>query len=108
MPLTRDLQKIGRRLLAYRRNYGLTQAQAAEASGLSERAYAKIERGESDMRIVTAIQICEALHISLDDLFFEDGIENYKDDIQKQLANCSPSELKIISLIVKLLLKPEE
>lgn len=108
MPLITDLQKMGRRLLRYRKNCGLTQAQAAEASGLSERAYAKIERGESDMRIITAVQICTALHITLDDLFLEEHIENYKNDIEKQLARCSPSELKIINLIVGLLLKPTE
>lgn len=108
MPLITDLQKMGRRLLRYRKNCGLTQAQAAEASGLSERAYAKIERGESDMRIITAMQICNALHITLDDLFLEEHTENYKDDIVKQLARCSPSELKIINLIVGLLLKPTE
>lgn len=107
MPLITDLHKIGKRLHQYRKNRGLTQAQTAEASGLSERAYAKIERGESDMRIITAVQICAALNITLDDLFLEESAENYLGDIQKQLVCCSPSELRMISLIVELLLKPK-
>lgn len=43
---------------------GLTQAEAAEAAGLSERTYADIERGSVNMRTETILKICEALHKS--------------------------------------------
>ena len=49
--LISDPRQIGNRLLAIRKHIGLTQAEVAEAAGLSDRAYADIERGSVNMRI---------------------------------------------------------
>lgn len=107
MSLTTNLETVGNRLRFRRKLCGLTQGQAAKAAGLSERAYAKIERGESDMRIVTAVQICEALHITLDDVLLEENKDIAK-DIQKRMEDLSPSELKRLNLIVDLLLASKQ
>ena len=40
-----DLHTIGNRLLMIRKRMGMTQAEVAEAAGLSDRTYADIERG---------------------------------------------------------------
>ena len=61
-----DMQKIGNKLLAVRKKTGLTQVEVAEASGLSSRTYADIERGTVNMRVETTLRICEALHITPD------------------------------------------
>lgn len=107
MPLTSNLETIGSRLRLRRKLCGLTQGQTAQAAGLSERAYAKIERGESDMRIVTAVRICEALHVTLDDVFFEENTEQEKAGIRERLEDLSPSEMKKLNLLVGLVLAPE-
>ena len=55
-----DLRAIGNKLLAIRKKAGLTQSEVAEAANLSDRTYADIERGTVNMRIETALRICEA------------------------------------------------
>lgn len=40
-----NLVEIGERLLSVRRKKGMTQGEVAEKAGLSDRAYADIERG---------------------------------------------------------------
>lgn len=58
----------GNKLLALRKRMGLTQAEVAELSGLSDRTYADIERGTVNMRIETVLRICQALHITPDEI----------------------------------------
>ena len=48
-----DTRKIGNNLLSVRKKAGLTQAEVAEAAGLSDRTYADIERGSVNMKIET-------------------------------------------------------
>ena len=70
--LISDPRQIGNRLLAIRKHIGLTQAEVAEAAGLSDRAYADIERGSVNMRIDTALRICQSLHITPDEILTVD------------------------------------
>lgn len=63
-----DFRAIGNRLLAIRRRQGLTQAEVAEAAGLADRTYADIERGTVNMRLETILRICQALHITPDEI----------------------------------------
>ena len=51
--LVSDLIRVGNRLLGFRKKAGLTQSEAAELAGLSDRAYADIERGSTNMRVET-------------------------------------------------------
>ena len=67
--LIHDFREIGNRLYAVRKRLGLTQMEVAERAGLSLRTYADIERGTVNMRVETALQICEALHITPDEIF---------------------------------------
>ena len=66
-----DFHTIGNKLLAIRKQNGLTQAEVAEAAGLSDRTYADIERGTVNMRIETALRICNVLHITPDEILTE-------------------------------------
>ena len=87
---TKDLHKIGKRLAAYRKGLGWTQAQAAEAANISEHTYSSIERGMTKMQAPTILSICTA-RISLNDLFLDDAhTVNYKANITEQLRSCSP------------------
>ena len=63
-----DTREIGNRLLAIRKKCGMTQVEVAEAADLSNRTYADIERGTSNMRVDTVIKICSALHITPDEV----------------------------------------
>lgn len=67
-----DFRAIGNKLLAIRKQMGLTQAEVAEAAGLSDRTYADIERGTVNMRIETVLRICQVLRITPDEVLTEE------------------------------------
>ena len=52
-----DMRTIGNKLLSIRKKLGMTQAEVAEAAGLSDRTYADIE---------PILKICQALCITPD------------------------------------------
>ncbi len=91
-----DFHSIGNKLLAYRKRAGLTQAEVAEAAGLSDRTYADIERGSVNMRIETILKICQALHITPDDILTEENNETdvLELEIVQLLGKCSPQHRK--------------
>lgn len=102
-----DFNKIGNKLLAFRKRLGLTQAEVAEAAGLSDRAYADIERGTVNMRIETVLRICAALSITPDELFTEESHSStlQQEEILKRLNKCNPKDkstaLEILSVFLK-------
>lgn len=88
-----DLHKIGNKLLEFRKRAGLTQAETAEAAGLSDRAYADIERGTVNMRADTVLRICTALHITPDEIFTEESpLECKQNELFEKLSSCTPKE----------------
>lgn len=89
-----DFYSIGSKLLEIRKRAGLTQAEAAEAAGLSERTYADIERGAVNMRTETVLRICDALKITPDEILTDDTplIEQKQDKIIERLNNCSTKD----------------
>ncbi|MEI3210483.1 MAG: helix-turn-helix transcriptional regulator, partial [Lachnospiraceae bacterium] len=68
-----DLRTIGNKLLTIRKRMGMTQAEVAEAAGLSDRTYADIERGSVNMRTETILRICNVLHITPDEVLTEES-----------------------------------
>ena len=99
-----DQTSIGNKLLSFRKKKGLTQAEVAELSGLSDRTYADIERGYVNMRTETILKICNALKITPNDIFTTEhnDISTDIDLLFSQLNLCSESEketaLKILSV----------
>ena len=91
-----DFHSIGAKLLSIRKKAGLTQAEVAELSGLSDRTYADIERGSVNMRIETILHICQALQITPDDILTEANapIFENKNELIERLNNCRPKELQ--------------
>ncbi len=89
-----DLRAIGNKLLAIRKRAGLTQAEVAEAAGLSDRTYADIERGNVNMRTETILRICNVLHITPDEILTEeDGNMIYmQQKIWERLESCAPKD----------------
>jgi transcriptional regulator with XRE-family HTH domain len=102
-----DFVAIGNKLHFFRKKMGMTQSEVAEAAGLSDRTYADIERGSVNMRIETVLRICEALHITPDEILTEKSApatESY-DELMTRLNSCSPKDretaLSLLSVYLK-------
>ncbi len=102
-----DFRMIGNKLLAVRKRYGMTQIDVAVAAGLSERTYADIERGSTNMRIETVLKICDALHITPDEILTEDTpmLVARQAELFEQLNSCSAKNretaLNLLSVYLK-------
>lgn len=102
-----DTREIGNKLLAIRKKYGMTQNEVAEASGLSNRTYADIERGSVKMRVDTIIHICNALHITPDEILTSENTEitEQQEELFTRLNACSPKDkqtaLQLLSVFLK-------
>lgn len=82
-----DFITIGNKLYAKRKGIGMTQAEVAEAAGVSDRTYADIERGSVNMRIETILRICNVLHITPDEVLTENdpSLTARQDELWRQL-----------------------
>ncbi len=102
-----DFTTIGTKLYSFRKRMGMTQAEVAEAAGLSDRTYADIERGSVNMRIETILHICEALHITPDEILTENDPSSVskEDELFARLKNCSPKDketaLRLLSVYLQ-------
>lgn len=102
-----DLETIGNKLYEIRKKSGLTQAEVAEAAGLSDRTYADIERGTANMRIVTMLQICKVFNITPNDILtVQDNQEMFDEpNLINKLLSLSQKDkntaLEIISVFLK-------
>ena len=89
-----DFHEIGNKLFTIRKRAGMTQAEVAEAAGLSDRTYADIERGTVNMRIETVLRICTVLHITPDEILTKDStsLASKQDELWERLNACSPKD----------------
>lgn len=105
--LVSNLAAIGNKLLAIRKRMGLTQAEVAEAAKLSDRTYADIERGTVNMRIETILRICNALHITPDEVLTEENtpLSAQQDELIARLNACTPQNretaLQLLSVYLR-------
>ena len=102
-----DLHTIGNKLLTIRKRMGMTQAEVAEAAGLSDRTYADIERGTVNMRTETILRICNVLHITPDEILTEENtsVSARQAELWDRLNACNPkdkeTELQILSVYLR-------
>ena len=89
-----DLRTIGNKLLTIRKRMGMTQAEVAEAAGLSDRTYADIERGSVNMRTETILRICDVLHITPDEVLTEGNtsLAARQAELIERLNTCNPKD----------------
>ncbi len=89
-----DLRAIGNKLLTIRKRMGMTQAEVAEAAGLSDRTYADIERGSVNMRTETILRICNVLHITPDEILTEEStsLAAKQAELIERLNTCNPKD----------------
>lgn len=102
-----DFHEIGNRLYSFRKRAGLTQAEVAEAAGLSDRTYADIERGSVNMRIETILRICGVLHITPDEILTADttSAASHQTEIIDRLNACSPKDKETAFRLLDVFLK---
>jgi transcriptional regulator with XRE-family HTH domain len=103
MTLVFDKAEIGNRLLQVRKQAGYTQAEVADKSNISERAYADIERGTKNMRIETLCKICETLKITPDYLLvenYEENLSKTQEEMMLRLNDCTPKEKDLLLKIM--------
>ena len=103
--LVLNLTDIGNNLYKIRKSKGLTQAEVAEKADFSDRTYADIERGCTNMRIETLLEICKVLNITPNDILVSNNdIEITEQDIAETIKDCSNNEketaLKLLSVYV--------
>lgn len=89
-----DFRIIGNKLHGVRKRMGLTQAEVAEAAGLSDRTYADIERGTVNMRTETFLRICSVLHITPDEILTDSNpsLAARQEELWQKLSACSPKD----------------
>ena len=107
--LNYDTHTIGSKLLAIRKKRGMTQAEVAERAGLSDRAYAEIERGTVNMRVETILRICGALDVTPDDILTDESssLAALQEELFDRLSACPvkirQAALSILSIYLKAL-----
>ena len=105
-----DLRAIGNKLLTIRKRMGMTQAEVAEAAGLSDRTYADIERGTVNMRTETILRICNVLHITPDAILTENNpsIAEQQAFLWERLNKCNPKDKETALLLLSVYLRSLE
>ena len=103
--LVSNLHKIGENLYKIRKSKGFTQAEVAEKAELSDRTYADIERGNVTMRVDSLLKICDALHITPNDILVaEPDVGITEQSLADAMKNCSNIEketaLKLLRVYV--------
>lgn len=102
-----DWRAIGNKLLTIRKRMGMTQADVAEAAGLSDRTYADIERGTVNTRTETILRICDVLHITPDEILTEESASStvQQTELWARLNACNPKDketaLQLLSVYLR-------
>lgn len=102
-----DESRIGERLLHIRKSRGLTQAEVAEAAGISDRTYADIERGTANMRTQTLLRLCAVLGTTPNNVLMEEeeSLSRQQEAIWEQLQSCTAAEQKTAMELLEVYLR---
>jgi len=108
--LVPNLIAIGNKLYAIRRKAGMTQAEVADAAGVSDRTYADIERGKVNMRLETVLRICEALCITPDEILTvnHSSMATQQEELIKRLDRCNSKDKETALTLLSVYLRSIE
>ena len=99
---TIDLQLIGKRLKEYRESLGLSQPQAAELAKITDRTLSNAENGSKEMKVLTLLQICNALDIPILELLLcEEELPDHRGEITSYMDNCTQADLERLSRLLQ-------
>ena len=99
-----DYVSIGKRIRAIRTSKKLTQAMLAELSHVEPSNISHIERAATKLSLPTLVSIANALGTTLDELLYDSLEKNEHISVQSinsLLSDCSASELKAITEVIK-------
>jgi len=86
---------IGKNIAAYRKRFGLTQAELADKLNYSDKAVSKWERGESTPDIITLAQLAEQFGITVDELIRDpDALPENTGAVQQAMGKVVEKTLK--------------
>lgn len=100
-------QRFGRRLRELRRSVGLTQAELAEACGVSTKLVGAVERGEQSPSLVILDKLAQGLDVDIHELMFMEhhgGPQVLRSRIHAWLSGASDDDLRMIYQVVRAIL----
>lgn len=97
--------EIGRRIAMRRNQLGLTQAEAAELSGLTQQFFASVETGKKNMRADSIIRVSRALRISADYLLTGIVTDFERNHITQMLESLNEAQFFAVEEIIEKILK---
>ncbi len=100
--LITEMRTMGENIYKIRKAVGLSQEEAAWQAGISDRAFADIERGAVTPRVDSLLKICRVLKVTPDDLLTVEDTEDAMDpdNIMQQLEVLPPRDKKTVCRIV--------
>lgn len=96
---------IGRRIAARRNQLGLTQAQAAELSDLTQQFFASVETGKKNMRAESIVKVSRALGVSTDFLLTGAVTDFERNRLVEMLEPLDEAQFCMLEDIIKRILK---
>lgn len=102
-----NLQEIGQRIAARRRQRGYTQEQMAGMMDVSVQMISNLERGMKSIRIENLIKLCQILDVSTD--YILTGKQTYQDsfNLAEQIAGLSTENRKTVEMLVAYFSHPQ-
>ena len=92
---------VGKNLMKYRTEAGLTQAELADLIHVSTTFISRVERGRKRMKVQTLYAAAQALHVSCDALLSVDEVAGHMHNINKLLAEQPAEHLAGIERIIR-------
>lgn len=99
-----DYYQIGQRIRHFRKAQGLSQAELAEAVGISITHMSHIETGNTKLSLPVLVDLAVTLHVTTDELLFATPATPKpiaQETIRAVLETCSPPQAQIIAAIVQ-------
>ncbi len=93
-----------KRLVHMRKAQGFTQQSLADTVGLHVNQIKKYEAGNAQPTLTALIKLAQTLHVSLDDLVFEEGERGPDEELRLQfeaVSGMSPEEKQIIKALLE-------
>ncbi len=88
--------QIGQNIAAYRKRFGMTQAELAQKLNYSDKAVSKWERGESVPDVLTLVQLAEQFGVTVNELLEDPSVlpEGAHGTLEKAMTQVSEKALK--------------
>lgn len=88
----------------------MTQLEVATAADISEKTYARLERGTINIRTDTLIKICDALYITPDEIMTDNNplAAAREEELLARLHACNPKERETALRLLETYLKSLE